>query len=53
MKHAAGEVLLADTEAIVGFAGSVEYGVRSTGGCCNCCCGGEGMFNVCFERERE
>lgn len=41
-----GEVLLVDTDSVVGFQESVKLGVKSTGGCCNCCCGGEGMFNT-------
>jgi uncharacterized protein (TIGR00266 family) len=43
---APGEVLLADTQAIVAFAGTVEYNVRTVGGCLTCCCGGEGLFNT-------
>ena len=25
---------------------SVEFDVRTTGGCCTCCCAGEGLFNT-------
>lgn len=45
-KLAPGEVLLVDTSSVVGFEESVKLGIKSTGGCCNCCCGGEGMFNT-------
>ena len=41
-----GEVLLVDTDSVVGFQESVKMGIKSTGGCCNCCCGGEGLFNT-------
>lgn len=43
---APGEVLLMDTDALVGFAGSANYSVQTTGGCITCCCGGEGLFNT-------
>jgi uncharacterized protein (AIM24 family) len=43
---AEGETILVDTDSVVGFQESVKMGVKSTGGCCNCCCGGEGMFNT-------
>jgi uncharacterized protein (AIM24 family) len=41
-----GEVLLVDTNSVVGFQETVKMGVKSSGGCCNCCCGGEGLFNT-------
>ena len=25
---------------------SAKLGIRTAGGCCTCCCGGEGMFNT-------
>ena len=43
---APGEVLLVDTHSLVGYAESVTYDVRTTGGCITCCCGGEGLFNT-------
>jgi len=39
------EVIVVDTDSIVGFQESVQLGIRRAGGCCMCCCGGEGMFN--------
>lgn len=41
-----GERLLVDTDSVVGFQETVKMGIKSSGGCCNCCCGGEGMFNT-------
>ena len=40
------EVLLVDTESLVGFSESADYDVKTTGGCVTCCCGGEGLFNT-------
>lgn len=36
---ASGEVLIIDTESVVGFQESVKFGVRLAGGCCTCCFG--------------
>jgi uncharacterized protein (AIM24 family) len=44
-----GEKLLVDTDSVVGFQETVKLGVRTAGGCCTCCCGGEGMFNTTLE----
>lgn len=45
-KLAVGETIVVDTNGIVGYEESVKMAVRTTGGCCNMCCGGEGMFNT-------
>lgn len=39
------ETLVVDTDSVVGFQDSVKFGVRTAGGCCSMCFGGEGMFN--------
>jgi len=41
-----GERLVVDTHSVVAFSKSVGYGVESTKGCLNCCCGGEGLFST-------
>lgn len=41
-----GETLLVDTNSLVAWEDSVEFGVESTGGLKNCCCAGEGLFNT-------
>jgi len=43
---APGEVLQIDTGSVVGFAESCKYEVKMIGGCMNCCCGGQGLFNT-------
>ena len=43
---APGETLLVDTNSLVSWEDSVEFDVRTTGGCCTCCCAGEGLFNT-------
>lgn len=46
-KHlAAGEIVVVDTVAVVALEPTVEVDVRCVGGCTNCCCMGEGMFNT-------
>lgn len=46
-KHlAAGEVIVVDTTSVVALEPTVEVDVRCVGGCTNCCCMGEGMFNT-------
>jgi len=42
----AGEVVVVDTVAVVALEPTVEVDVRCVGGCTNCCCMGEGMFNT-------
>ncbi|KAJ1624672.1 tryptophan RNA-binding attenuator protein-like domain-containing protein [Pavlovales sp. CCMP2436] len=44
-KLAEGEVLVVDTNSLVAWDDTAELGIRRVGGCCTCCCGGEGMFN--------
>ncbi|KAJ8611877.1 hypothetical protein CTAYLR_005799 [Chrysophaeum taylorii] len=41
-----GEVLVVDTHSLVAWQDSVKLGIRRTGGCCTCCCAGEGLFNT-------
>jgi len=41
-----GEVIIVDSESVVGFNSSVTMDVRRTGGCMTMCCGGEGMYNT-------
>lgn len=43
---AAGEKVAIDTHSLLAFTASSQYGVKSTGGCVTCCCGGEGLFNT-------
>jgi uncharacterized protein (AIM24 family) len=43
---AEGETVVVDTESVVAWAETVEMGLRTAGGCCMCCCGGEGLFNT-------
>lgn len=38
------EVIVVDETSLVGFQDSVTLGFRAAGGCCTCCCAGEGMF---------
>lgn len=42
----AGEVLKVDTNSVVGWESSVTFGIKSNGGCTNCCCAGEGLFST-------
>lgn len=41
-----GEVIVIDTYSLVAWEESVKLGIRRAGGCCTCCCGGEGLFNT-------
>lgn len=41
-----GERLVVDTDSVVGWQPSASLGIRTAGGCCTCCFGGEGMFNT-------
>jgi len=43
---AEGEVLVIDTNSVVGWEDTVKLGIKTTGGCFTCCCGGEGLFNT-------
>jgi len=45
----AGEVIVVSTGCVVGFSEKVKVGVRSNGGCCVCCCSGEGFFSTTLE----
>ena len=40
----AGEVIKVDEQSIVGFQDTAKLGLATTGGCCTCCCAGEGLF---------
>jgi uncharacterized protein (AIM24 family) len=40
------EQIIVDTNSVVGYQDGVGFGIKRTGGCCVCCCGGEGMFNT-------
>lgn len=42
----AGERLVVDETSVLAWADNIEFGIRSTGGCCTCCCSGEGFFNA-------
>jgi len=41
-----GEVLVVDTSSLVAWESTATLGVRTAGGMCTCCCGGEGLFNT-------
>ena len=44
---APGEKLIVDTNSVVAWEETVEYGVKkNSGGLCMCCCGGEGFFST-------
>jgi uncharacterized protein (AIM24 family) len=40
-----GEKIVVDTRSIVAMEQSVTLGITPSGGCCMCCCGGEGCFS--------
>lgn len=40
------EEIIVDTNSVVGYQEGVKFGLKRTGGCCVCCCGGEGLFNT-------
>lgn len=40
-----GETLVVDSDALVGYDSTITTGVRSSGNCMVCCCGGEGCVN--------
>jgi len=42
----AGEDIVCDTESIVAFTQSIQFGVRQVGDAKMCCCGGEGCYNT-------
>ena len=42
----AGETLLVDSDAVVGFTDGIRYDVRQVGSPLACMCGGEGCFNT-------
>eukprot|EP00613_Pedinella_sp_CCMP2098_P007175 CAMPEP_0171603490 /NCGR_PEP_ID=MMETSP0990-20121206/6049_1 /TAXON_ID=483369 /ORGANISM="non described non described, Strain CCMP2098" /LENGTH=253 /DNA_ID=CAMNT_0012165847 /DNA_START=20 /DNA_END=781 /DNA_ORIENTATION=+ len=46
---AAGEKLVVDQTAVLGWANTVDLTFRLNGGCCTCCCSGEGMFNAVLD----
>lgn len=46
---AEGEKIVVDTESVLAWESTARLGVRPAGGCCGCCCGGEGMFNTTLE----
>lgn len=41
-----GEVIIVDAISLVAWEDSVRLGIRNVGGCCTCCCGGEGLFHT-------
>jgi len=41
-----GEVLIVDSDSVVGFTDGIEYDVQRVGGFLTCLCGGEGCFNT-------
>jgi uncharacterized protein (AIM24 family) len=43
---AAGEKMLVSTDSLFAWSSTAKIDVRLTGGCCTCCCAGEGMFNT-------
>ena len=43
---AAGEKMVVDTHSLVAWSDTVTLDIRSNGGLCTCCCGGEGMFST-------
>jgi len=42
----AGEDIVCDTESIVAFTNTIQFGVRQVGDVKMCCCGGEGCYNT-------
>jgi uncharacterized protein (AIM24 family) len=42
----AGEVIVADSDAVLAFSDTVGVDVKTAGNCFTMCCGGEGMFNT-------
>ena len=46
---APGEKIIVDTHSLVVWSDTVKMDIRLTGGCCTCCCAGEGMFNTVLE----
>lgn len=44
-----GERLIIDTDSVVGWQPSAKLGIRTAGGCCTCCFGGEGLFNTTLQ----
>lgn len=41
-----GETIVVDTNSIVAWESTATLGIKTAGGCCTCCFGGEGMFNT-------
>jgi uncharacterized protein (AIM24 family) len=41
-----GETIIVDTHSLVAWSETVTLDIRTAGGLCTCCCGGEGMFNT-------
>jgi uncharacterized protein (AIM24 family) len=41
-----GETIIVDTHSLVAWSESIKLDIRTTGGLCTCCCGGEGLFNT-------
>lgn len=41
---AEGETIVVDETSLVGYQESATLGIRVSGGCCTCCCAGEGLF---------
>jgi uncharacterized protein (AIM24 family) len=45
----AGEKLVVDQDSVLAWADTVDLNFRLAGGCCACCCAGEGMFNTVLD----
>lgn len=46
---AEGEKMLIDTNSLFAWSSTAKLDIRLAGGCCTCCCAGEGMFNTVIE----
>jgi len=44
-----GEKLIIDTNSLVAWQDTVKLDIRANGGCCTCCCAGEGLFSTVLE----
>ena len=43
------EVVMVDETSLVAFQDTAKMSIRTAGGCCTMCCGGEGMFVTAIE----
>lgn len=44
-----GEKIVVDQDSVLAWSTNVAFKIRTAGGCCVCCCSGEGMFNVVLD----